>query len=220
MIEQVLLGDCLERMKEIPDLSVDLILTDPPYKITKNGKSCRPNYMPVNSTENLFEGQLPDTQTWINECFRVLKQDCHFYTFVNINDINNYLNCAANAGFKLHNIITMIKDTKMPNRWYLKYSELLLFFRKGAAKPINDLTSRDYAFVTMPTIKSGKLHKTQKPLDFMQRLVGNSSKENDLVLDPFAGSGTTLLAAKNLGRQFIGIEKEEEYYDIILERLK
>lgn len=219
-MEEVWLGDCLDLIKGISDSSIDLIITDPPYKMTKNGKSCRENYMPASSTENLFSGTIPDTQTWMNESFRVLKDACHFYVFCNINEIRNYLNCADSAGFKLHNIITMIKDTKMPNRWYLKFSEFVLFFRKGGAKPINDMTSRDYEFVTMPKISSGKLHITQKPLAFVEKLVANSSNEGDVVLDIFAGSGTTLLAAKNLNRQFIGIEQEEKYYNIILERLK
>jgi len=218
-IKEVWNGDCLELMKNINDCSIDLILTDPPYKMTKNGKSCRQNYMPASSTENIFKGELPDTQQWMDESFRLLKDGSHFYTFCNINDISNFLNCGAKAGFKLHNIITMIKDTKMPNRWYLKFSEYVLFFRKGYAKPINDMTSRDYEFVNMPTIKNGKLHVTQKPLLFIEKLINNSSLENQIVLDPFCGSGTTLLAAKNLKRNFIGIERDKEYYDICVERL-
>ena len=59
---------------------------------------------------------------WMKECYRVLKQETHFYTFVNINDITNYLQTAKDVGFKLHNIINMIKDTGMPNRWYYKQS--------------------------------------------------------------------------------------------------
>ncbi len=213
MIQEIWHGDCLDLLPKILTETVDLVFVDPPYKMTKNGKSCRPKYMPVNSTENLFDGKLPDTQQWMDETFRILKQQTHFYTFCNINDIQNYLNCASKSGFKLHNIISMIKDTKMPNRWYLKFTEILLFFRKGAAKPINDMTSRDYEFVKMPTLKNGKTHVTQKPLNFIEKIVKNSSKQNDLIVDFFAGSGTTLLAAKNLRRQFIGMEKDKESFD-------
>ena len=188
--------------------------------MTKNGKSCRPNYMPASSSENLFEGDLPDTYTWMNECFRVLKDDTHFYTFANINSIQGYLNQAQKVGFKLHNIISMIKDTKMPNRWYLKYTEFVLFFRKGAAKPINDMTSRDYEFVKTPTIKGGKLHVTEKPYDFIEKLVKNSSVKGDLVLDLFAGSGTTCLAARNTDRNFIGFEILEKHYNTAKQRLE
>jgi site-specific DNA-methyltransferase (adenine-specific) len=114
----------------------------------------------------------------------------------------------------------MIKDTKMPNRWYLKYTERILFFRKGKAKRINDPTSRDYFLVKTPTLKNGKKHPTEKPLSLIEKLISNSSNCDDVVVDPFAGGGTTLVAAKNLNRQFIGIEKEKKYYDICLQRLK
>ena len=215
-MQEIWFGDCLDLMKNIPSGSVNLVLTDPPYKMTKNGKSCRPNYMPVNSTENLFNGDLPETSKWMKESFRILKEGSHFYVFANINSLNDYLNEAKAAGFKLHNIISMIKDTKMPNRWYLKYTEFALFFRKGRAKAINDMTSRDYEFVKMPTQKTGKLHITEKPLAFIEKLILNSSEENDLVVDFFAGSGSTLLGARNNNRQFIGIEKEKKSYDTLM----
>jgi len=219
MIEKLILGDCLEKMAEIPSGSVDMVLTDPPFKMTKNGKSCRPNYMPANSSGSLFSSPIVDPEKWMGECFRVLKDKTHFYTFCNINDIRDYLNAAEKVGFKLHNILDMIKNTKMPNRWYLKYTERILFFRKGGAKRINDPTSRDYFNVETPTLASGKVHPTEKPLWLMEKLIGNSSNCGDIVLEPFLGGGTTCLAAKNLGRQFIGIEKDENYYNIAKTRI-
>lgn len=219
MIQKLILGDCLELIKNIPDKSIDLVLTDPPYRMTKRGKSCRPNWMPDNMGDNVFNGDIPDTKVWMSECFRVLKDETHFYVFTNTNEIQNYLNRATEVGFKLHNIISMIKDTGMPNRWYYKQTELVLFFRKGKAKPINDYTSRDNVKVIMPKVSSGKLHITEKPLDFIEKLVSNSSLDQEIVLDPFLGSGTTCLAAKNLNRQFIGIEKDEKYFNIAKERL-
>lgn len=213
-------GDCLEKMKEIQDKSIDMTLTDPPYKMTKRGRSCRPNWMPNNMGENVFDGKIPNADYWISEVYRVLKEETHFYTFCNTNDITNYLNIAQKFKFKLHNIITMIKDTGMPNRWYLKNCELVLFFRKGKSKPINDMTSRDWVQVKMPTKKTGKLHITEKPLDFITRLVTNSSNENQLVLDPFMGSCTTGIACLETNRNFIGIEKDDEYFEISVNRIK
>ena len=213
-------GDCLELMKEIPDKSIDMILVDPPYKMTKRGKSCRPNWMPNNMGENVFNGEIPNVKDWMSECYRILKEGTHFYTFCNTNDILEYLQTAKECGFKLHNIITMIKDTGMPCRWYLKNCELVLFFRKGKAKPINDMTSRDWVKVNMPTKKNGKLHITQKPLDFIQKLVTNSSNEGDTVLDCFMGSGTTGVACINTNRNFIGIELDENYFNIAKERIE
>lgn len=211
--------NCLSGMKRILNESIDLVVTDPPYTMTKRGKSCRPNWMPDGMGDNVFDGEIPLVEDWMSECYRVLKDGTHFYTFCNTNDITNYLYTARKVGFKLHNIISMIKDTGMPNRWYYKQTELVLFFRKGKAKPINDYTSRDNIHVTMPKQSSGKLHITQKPYDFIEKLVYNSSKEGEVVLDPFAGSGTTLLAAQNLGRLFVGFEINENYFKIAQKRI-
>lgn len=216
----LMLGNCLERMKEIPDGSVDLIVTDPPYTMTKRGRSCRPNWMPSSMGSNVFSGKIPTPSDWIEQCYRVLKPNgAHLYTFCNTNDIRTYLNSAENTGFRLHNIISMIKDTGMPSRWYLKQTELILFFRKGRAKPINDMTCRDWVKVTMPKKSTGKLHITQKPIGLISSIVTNSSDAGGIVLDPFMGSGTTGVACVNAERRFIGIEQHEPYFDIGRKRI-
>lgn len=212
-------GDCIEILKTFQNNSIDLIITDPPYKMTKRGKSCRPNWMPNNMGNNVFDGKLPNTKEWMTECYRILKEQTHFYTFCNTNDLENYLSVARECGFLLHNVITMIKDTKMPNRWYLKNCELILFFRKGKAKPIHNMTCRDWFKVTMPQQKNGKLHITQKPLSIIEEFVSNSSNENDIVLDPFSGSGTTGVACNNLNRNFIGIDNDIKNVEIMKNRL-
>lgn len=217
---QLFHGDCLELFSGLENESVDLVVVDPPYKMTKRGKSCRPNWMADNMGENVFDGDVPDSLKWMEECFRVLRNGTHLYTFCNTNDLQTYLNNAEKVGFKFHNLISMIKDTRMPNRWYLKQTELLLFFRKGPAKPINDMTSIDNINVTMPKKSNGKLHITQKPLDFIEKLVSNSTKPGEVVLDCFMGSGTTGVACKNLGRKFIRIEKDEDYFKIAKERIE
>ena len=216
---QLYQGDCLEVMKNIPDKSVDLVSTDPPYRMTKRGKSCRPNWMPNSMGENVFAGSIPDFKEWLKLCYDKLANKTHIYVFTNTISLQETLNSATDVGFKLHNVLTMIKDTGMPNRWYYKQTELILFFRKGEAKPINDYTSRDWFNVTMPKAKDGKLHITQKPLGITQKLITNSSLEGQVILDPFMGSGTTGVAAKNLGRNFIGIEKDENYFTIARERI-
>jgi site-specific DNA-methyltransferase (adenine-specific) len=206
-------------MTRIPDCSIDLVITDPPYTMTKRGNSCRPNWMPNNMGDNVFDSQIPKADEWMCQCFRVLKESTHFYTFTNTNDLQMYLNTATHAGFKLHNVISMIKDTGMPNRWYYKQTELILFFRKGKAKPINDYTSRDNIHVTMPKKRSGKLHIAQKPLPLIELLVTNSSIANEIVLDPFMGSGTTGLACVNKNRRFLGIELDIKHFNTASTRL-
>lgn len=211
-------GDCLEEMAKLEDGSVDMVLTDPPYKMTKRGNSCRPNWMRDNMGDTVFNNPLVAIKDWLIECYRVLN-DGHIYIFTNTVSLQETLNEATTVGFKLHNILVMIKDTGMPNRWYYKQTELILFMRKGKAKPINDYTSRDTMNVIMPKKKDGKLHITQKPLSIIEKLVSNSSNEGDMVLDPFMGSGTTGLACKNLGRDFIGIELDAEYFQIAKDRI-
>lgn len=220
MIE-IMNKNCIDGLNDLilQNKKVHLIIADPPYTMTKRGKSCRPNYMKNNMKEDLFELGIPKCEDWFKLCYDCLENETHFYTFCNINDITNYLNASKKIGFKLHNIISMIKDTMMPNRWYLKQTELILFFRKGKAKPINDMTSRDNINVEMPTIKNGKIHITQKPLSLIEKLVTNSSLENEIVLDPFSGSGTTALACKNNNRKFIGFEVNKIEYDKSIKRV-
>ena len=80
-------GDCLDKLKLIPDDSIDLIITDPPYIMTKRGKSCRPNWMPNNMGDNVFDGSIPDSKIWMSQCYRVLKESTHFYTFTNVTSL-------------------------------------------------------------------------------------------------------------------------------------
>lgn len=213
------LTDCMELLSSLPDESVDCIITDPPFRMTKRGKSCRPNYMHDNMDESLFDYDLIPAERWFKECYRVLGEETHFYVFTNVQSLKDYLEAAEKTGFKLHNVLSMIKDTKMPNRWYLKYTELVLFFRKGKAKPINDMTSRDYFMAKTPTKKTGKVHITQKPLDFVELLVTNSSNEGETILDPFAGSCTTGIACMKNNRNFIGSEIDPKFYEIAKRRL-
>lgn len=211
-------GDCLEVMDQLP--KVDMVLADPPYKMTKRGRSCRPNWMPDGMGDNVFESPLVRPDQWMPVVFRQMSEQSHLYVFTNTIDLLENLAAAEDAGFKLHNVISMIKDTGMPNRWYYKQTELVLFFRKGKARPINDYASRDNVRVEMPKAKSGKVHITQKPLDFIQKLVTNSSNDNQTVLDPFMGSGTTGVACMNTRRKFIGIELDPQYFVVARERIE
>ena len=217
---QLLFGDCLKRMEDIPDGSIDLILTDPPYKMTKRGKSCRPNWMPDNMGENVFDGEVCDFESWLSLAYTKMASDSQLYIFTNTVSLQELLNCATKVGFKLHNILTMIKDTNMPNRWYLKQCELVLFMRKGKAYPINDMTSRDWFHCVMPKKKDGKLHITQKPIEPLIKFITNSTDEGDLVLDMFMGSGSTGVACLKTNRKFIGIEMDEKYFDIAVNRIR
>jgi site-specific DNA-methyltransferase (adenine-specific) len=101
----------------------------------------------------------------------------------------------------------------------MKNCEYILFLRKGKAKWINDIGGSKTVH-KFDNIIGHKLHPTEKPIDLLKLYISNSSNEGDIVLDPFAGSGSTLLASKELNRKYIGYEIDKQYYDIAVERLE
>jgi len=107
-------------------------------------------------------------------------------------------------------------------QYYMSQFEYILFFRKGKCVKINNCGTSD--ILSVPNVKmkgeDGKnLHDTEKPIGLMEILIGNSSKENEVVLDPFMGIGSAGIACQNLGRQFIGIEIDNHYYEIAKQRI-
>jgi site-specific DNA-methyltransferase (adenine-specific) len=132
-------------------------------------------------------------------------------------NLENALKEARKAGFKLHNVLCWVKNNCTPNRWYMKNVEYTLFLRKGKAKAIRNKSSKTaHHFNNV----SNKAHPTEKPIQLMELYISNSTNEGDTVLDPFMGSGTTLVAAAKLGRNAIGIELDEQYYRISVDRVK
>ena len=133
-------------------------------------------------------------------------------------NIEEFLTTGREVGFQLHNIVIWKKNNATPNRWYMKNCEYILFFRKGKAKKINNPGTKQ--ILEIDNIIGNKVHPTEKPVKLMEILVENSSNEGDLVLDCFMGSGSTGVACKNLNREFIGMELDEEYFKIACERIE
>jgi site-specific DNA-methyltransferase (adenine-specific) len=99
----------------------------------------------------------------------------------------------------------------------MKSAEFILFFRKGFAKSINNMGTK--TVIKVNNIIGNKLHPSEKPVELFKILINNSSREGETVLDPFAGSGTTAIAALETNRNFICIEKDQQFFDIIVERV-
>lgn len=221
---KLLQGDCLELMKNIPDSSIDLIITDPPYKtITggdSNGKnSVRPKGM-LSGNRKLFTHQNDiKPEQWIPELFRVLKDNSHCYIFTNHLNMQTMLNESDKVGFKLHNILVWEKNNCTPSQFYMKNCEYILFLRKGKAKWINNIGDSKTVH-KFQNIIGNKQHPTEKPVDLIQFYIENSSSENDLILDPFMGSGSTGVACLNTNRNFIGIELDSNYFEIAKQRIE
>lgn len=211
-------------MKNIPDGSIDLVVTDPPYKTITGGdsdgkNSTRPKGM-LSGNRKLFAHQnnIKPSQ-WIPELFRVLKEGSHCYIFTNHLNMKDMLIESERAGFKLHNILVWEKNNCTPSQFYMKNCEYILFLRKGKAKWIRNIGGSKTVH-QFQNIIGRKVHPTEKPVELMQYYVENSSSDDGLVLDPFMGSGPTGVACLNSGRDFIGIELDEEYFRIAKDRIE
>ena len=216
---KLLLGDCLERMKEIPDGSVDMVLTDPPYNIA------RKNNFATMGRSGIDFGEWDkgaDLFTYIPECFRVLKKNGSFVVFNDWKNLGDIAKFAESVGFTVKDMLRLEKSNPMPrnrDRRYITDFECAIWFTMPKAKWIfnrQDLKYQRPKFVC--SIDKG-LHPTQKSLLLMEQIVAIHTNQNQIVLDPFMGSGTTGVACKNLGRKFIGIELDKGYFDIAEKRI-
>lgn len=216
-------GDCLEVMKNIPDVSIDLIITDPPYKTITGGDSNganseRPKGM-LQGNRKLFKHQNIKISSWMPEIYRVLKEGSHCYIFTNSLNLQEMLNEATKVGFKLHNLLVWEKNNCTPSQYYMKNCEYILFLRKGKAKWINNIGDSKTVH-KFNNIIGNKLHPTEKPVDLLEYYLLNSSDPNDVVLDPFMGAGSMGEACILNNRNFIGIELDPSYFQIAKDRIE
>ena len=176
----------------------------------------------VGSTEKkdnkIFTHNDIQPEQWIPEIYRVMKNGTQCYIMTNTINMENYLRICREIGFGLHSILCWEKNNATPSRWYMKNCEFTLFLRKGKAKTINNVGSK--MIHSFNNIIGTKTHPTEKPVSLMEFYIANSSAKDDIVLDPFMGTGATGVAAINLGRTFIGIEIDSEYFDIADKRIK
>jgi DNA modification methylase len=220
-------GDCLEIMKDIPNNSIDLVVIDPPYLIenTKAGGNSKlaksiqgmNNEIKENNLTNGFDIKCLD------ELFRVMKKP-NIYIWCNHKQIPMYLDYFVKEKDCSFDIIIWNKTNAMPlfNNKYLTDKEYCLYFRKGGYCNPNSYIDAKTVYYQPINIKDKRLynHPTIKPLNIIETIIKNSSKENDTILDCFMGSGTTGVACKKLNRNFIGIELDKEYYEIAKKRME
>lgn len=213
-------SDCLSGLKSLPNDCINLIATDPPYLMDyKTGYRKDKEHKFTKAIANDDNSEF--IKSVIKEMYRVLKNDSAIYMFCNSNKIDFFKQELENVGFKIKNIIVWVK-----NNWtagdlqaaFGKQYEFIILANKGRAKFNGKRLSDVWSFNRV----AGKeqLHQNQKPLELMERIIVKHSKPNDVVLDPFMGSGTTALACLNTSRHYIGYEVDNYYYKICKERIE
>jgi len=229
MVTKLLQGDCLELMKKIPNESIDLIVTDPPYNISAtNGGGTINNVKKLNkSLQDLVRANITkgyDIKAFGEEFIRVMKE-INIYLWCNKMQIYDYFAFYVGKHKCKFDIICWHKTNALPtySNKYLSDTEYLLYFRNGKGKCFpNSYNDAKTYYIAPINHKDKKLygHPTIKPLDITEKIIRNSSKENQLILDPFMGSGTTGVACVNTNRNFIGMELDKNYFNIAKDRIE
>ena len=218
-------GNCLEYMRTLEDECIDLIVTDPPYPTTSRGHAGNSGGMlqkEINKKGKVFEHNNIDCTEYAPEFYRVLKDGSHCYIMTNHINLIKMLNVFTDCGFHFIKSLIWNKGNKIMGQYYMSQFEYILFFRKGYGKKINNCGTADILSVPNKKTKdeNGKnIHDTEKPVELMKILIENSTKKGDIVLDPFVGVGATALACIESERNYIGIELDENYYNIANERV-
>lgn len=205
--------DCMNILKQLPDKSIDLVLTDPPYGMNFCSNYRKEKYEHIENDDNLdwLSG-------WCKEINRIKKDDAHIYIFCSWHKVDVFKQ-EIEKFFAVKNILVWEKNNTgmgdLLNDFAPKY-EFILF-----CNPNNkQLNGRRDSNILCFSRTQNSLHPTEKPVELFSFLINKSSKENDLVLDCFSGSGTTAIACSELKRRFICIEKDKVYYEASVKRLE
>jgi len=232
-LNTIVQGDSLLLLQDIPNETADLVVCDPPYGI---------NYKEWDKIDNFLEF----CESWIKECFRILKPNGSFYSFMGWSNVAEFKLLLDKYGYIKNWIVWERNKGRGSTTNYKSVKEELLYYIKSK----NDYVFNEQKMLkkhVIPYVKDGKPrgwytdengircrwtgignvwhytppffkmkecvgHPSQKPELMIERIILSSSNENDMVLDPFSGSGTVAVVCQRLGRKFLCIEKDEEYY--------
>lgn len=217
-IDNIYNEDCYQAIKDIPDKSIDLVIIDPPYEMETRGVGFHKKRDYYDDIENL--GMHNGFNDYIlSELERVMKQT-NIYIFCNKNQLRQLFNFYKNKNVDL---LIWNKNNPIPttNNKYLSDLEYIFFARDEGVKLYGnyDSLSKIYTSNVNKLDKDRFEHPTIKPNILIKRYIENSSKPNDIVLDCFLGSGTTAVAAKDLGRHYLGFEISPKWFEIAKNRL-
>ena len=246
-LNQILQGDCLARLAELPDNSVDLVFADPPYNLQLKNELHRPDQSKVDAVTDdwdkfdSFAAYDAFTRAWLAEAQRILKPSGTLWVIGSYHNIFRVGTALQDLGYWILNDIIWRKTNPMPNFRGTRFTnahETLIWaapdenatgytFNYQAMKTLNDDVQMRSDW-SLPICNGGerlkgeggdKLHPTQKPEALLHRILLATSQPEDIVLDPFFGTGTTGAVAKKLGRHFIGIEAEADYAEAAMQRI-
>lgn len=237
---RILVGNCLERLKELPDNSVDLVFADPPYNLQLEGDLHRPNNSKVDAVNDewdqfeSFATYDAFTKAWMEECRRILKPNGAMWVIGSYHNIFRVGTTLQDLGFWILNDIIWRKSNPMPNFkgtrfcnahetliWASKTDKSRPTFNYDSMKAFNDDLQMRSDWL-LPICNGGerlkdnvgkKVHPTQKPEGLLYRVLMATTNPGDVVVDPFFGTGTTGAVAKALGRKWIGIEQDKSYIE-------
>lgn len=244
-LDQILLGDCIQVLKSIPEKSIDLIFADPPYNLQLSQVLYRPNMSRVDGVTDdwdhfeSFEAYDRFTREWLSACRRVLKDTGTIWVIGSYHNIYRAGAILQELGFWFLNDIIWVKSNPMPNFrgvrftnahetliWAQKIKGARYTFNHRAMKALNDgLQMRSDWELPICNgrerikIDGRKAHSAQKPEALLYRILLSSTRSGDVVLDPFLGSGTSAVVARKLHRHWIGIERNPDYVEIARRRI-
>lgn len=245
-LNKILPGDCTEILPRLPGNSVDLIFADPPYNLQLSQDLFRPNATRVSAVDDTWD-QFQDfdaydefTRSWLSGCRHVLKETGTLWVIGTYHNIFRIGRLLQDMDFWILNDIIWIKKNPMPNFrgvrftnahetliWAQKEKGAKYHFNHRTMKALNDdLQMRSDWVLPLCTgnerckTNGKKAHTTQKPESLLYRLIMASSNPDDVILDPFFGTGTTGAVAKKIGRHYIGIERDLDYIKIAENRIR
>lgn len=242
----ILAGDCIDVMNSLPEASVDLIFADPPYNLQLKADLHRPDNSKVDAVDDAwdqfssFAAYDKFTQDWLKAARRLLKPNGAIWVIGSYHNIFRVGATLQNEGFWILNDVVWRKSNPMPNfrgKRFTNAHETMIWASKSeggkytfnyeALKALNEGVQMRSDWV-MPICtgherlkddNGNKAHPTQKPEALLHRILVGCTNPGDIILDPFFGTGTTGAVAKMLGRDFIGIEREESYRKVAQKRL-